>query len=81
MLAGHGIICWADSAKACYDHTVSLIADAARYLNAKLGEAPAFGGMVVAAQSRSRRNRGETIAQIARADDGRAQQGCALVGR
>ena len=22
MLAGHGIICWADSAKACYDHTV-----------------------------------------------------------
>ncbi len=47
MLAGHGIICWADSAKACYDHTVSLIADAARYLNEKLGEAPAFGGMIV----------------------------------
>ena len=47
MLAGHGIICWADSAKACYDHTVSLIADAARYLNDKLGERPAFGGMVV----------------------------------
>nr|WP_086491845.1 bifunctional rhamnulose-1-phosphate aldolase/short-chain dehydrogenase [Novosphingobium panipatense] len=44
MLAGHGIICWADSAKACYEHTVDLIADAANYLNAKLGEKPAFGG-------------------------------------
>lgn len=47
MLAGHGIICWADSAKACYDHTVRLIADAARYLNDRLGEAPAFDGMIV----------------------------------
>jgi rhamnulose-1-phosphate aldolase/alcohol dehydrogenase len=47
MLAGHGIICWADSAKACYDHTVQLIADAAHYLNAKLADKPAFGGPVV----------------------------------
>ncbi len=47
MLAGHGIICWAESAKACYDHTVSLIADAAKYLNGKLAEKPAFGGMAV----------------------------------
>jgi len=44
MLAGHGIICWADSAKSCYEHTVELIADAAKYLNAKLGEKSAFGG-------------------------------------
>jgi rhamnulose-1-phosphate aldolase/alcohol dehydrogenase len=48
MLAGHGIICWADSAKACYDHTVQLIADAAAYLNDKLADKPAFGGPVVA---------------------------------
>jgi rhamnulose-1-phosphate aldolase/alcohol dehydrogenase len=47
MLAGHGIICWADSAKACYDHTVRLIADAAEYLNAKLAIKPAFGGLAV----------------------------------
>jgi len=47
MLAGHGIICWADSAKACYEHTVGLIADAANYLNARLGDGPAFGGAVV----------------------------------
>ncbi len=46
MLAGHGIICWADSAKACYEHTVQLITDAARYLNAKLAGKPAFGGAV-----------------------------------
>ncbi|WP_301287218.1 bifunctional rhamnulose-1-phosphate aldolase/short-chain dehydrogenase [Sphingobium sp. OAS761] len=48
MLAGHGIICWADSAKACYEHTIELIADAAAYLNAKLADAPAFGGEKVA---------------------------------
>ncbi|MBA4354493.1 MAG: bifunctional rhamnulose-1-phosphate aldolase/short-chain dehydrogenase [Novosphingobium sp.] len=48
MLAGHGIICWADSARACYEHTVQLIADAAAYLNAKLAQKPAFGGQKVA---------------------------------
>ncbi|MDT0508291.1 bifunctional rhamnulose-1-phosphate aldolase/short-chain dehydrogenase [Novosphingobium sp. MMS21-SN21R] len=48
MLAGHGIICWADSAKACYEHTVQLIADAANYLNGKLEGKPAFGGQKVA---------------------------------
>ena len=44
MLAGHGIICWADTSKACYDHTVALIADAANYLNDRLAKGPAFGG-------------------------------------
>ena len=47
MLAGHGIICWADSARACYEHTVALIADAANYLNARLAGKPAFGGAVI----------------------------------
>lgn len=44
MLAGHGIICWADGAKACYEHTIGLIADAARYLNERLAGGPAFAG-------------------------------------
>ena len=44
MLAGHGVICWADSAKSCYEHTIGLIADAANYLNSKLAGKPAFGG-------------------------------------
>ncbi len=48
MLAGHGIICWAESSKACYDNTVDLIARAAAYLNAKLALKPAFGGQAVA---------------------------------
>lgn len=48
MLEGHGIICWADTAKACYEHTIGLIADAARYLNERLAAKPAFGGQIVA---------------------------------
>ncbi len=47
MLAGHGIICWADNAKGCYEHTIGLIADAARFLNDRQSGKPAFGGMVV----------------------------------
>ncbi|RST30640.1 bifunctional rhamnulose-1-phosphate aldolase/short-chain dehydrogenase [Sphingomonas ginkgonis] len=46
MLAGHGIICWGDSARACYENTIELIADAARFLNAHLARGPAFGGQV-----------------------------------
>ncbi len=46
MLAGHGIICWADTAKACYDQTIQLIADAAMYLNVRLAKGSAFGGPI-----------------------------------
>ncbi len=46
MLAGHGIICWADSARACYLHTIDLIAEAAEYLNGKLAGGPAFSGAI-----------------------------------
>ncbi len=46
MLAGHGIICWADTAKECYEQTVRLIAEAAEYLNNKMAGKPAFGGAV-----------------------------------
>ena len=47
MLAGHGIICWGEDAKACYHNTIALIADAANYLNARLAGRPAFGGVAV----------------------------------
>jgi rhamnulose-1-phosphate aldolase/alcohol dehydrogenase len=47
MLAGHGIICWGDSSKECYDNTIGLIADAAGYLNERLAAGHAFGGQVV----------------------------------
>ena len=49
ILAGHGVICWADSAQECYERTIGLIAQAAEYLNSKLGDRPAFGGAKVAA--------------------------------
>jgi rhamnulose-1-phosphate aldolase/alcohol dehydrogenase len=49
MLAGHGIICWGDDAKACYENTIGLIADAAHHLNARLAARPAFGGVQTAA--------------------------------
>lgn len=45
MLAGHGVICWGETAKDCYENTIALIADAANYLNARLVEGPAFGGV------------------------------------
>ena len=47
ILAGHGLICWGATSKACYDNTISLVADAARYLNDKLAGGPAFGGEAV----------------------------------
>ncbi|MCB2076811.1 MAG: bifunctional rhamnulose-1-phosphate aldolase/short-chain dehydrogenase [Novosphingobium sp.] len=52
MLAGHGIICWADTAKDCYDQTVRLIALAAEYLNEKLAGKPAFGGAATSSSPR-----------------------------
>jgi rhamnulose-1-phosphate aldolase/alcohol dehydrogenase len=55
MLAGHGIICWGDDSKACYENTIALIADAARYLNARLAGMPAFGGQAVAPLSAAER--------------------------
>ncbi len=48
MLGGHGIICWGDTSKACYQNTIQLIAQAAEYLNAKLTKRPAFGGQAIA---------------------------------
>jgi rhamnulose-1-phosphate aldolase/alcohol dehydrogenase len=51
ILAGHGLICWADSAKTCYQNTIELIADAARYLNEKMGGNAAFGGVLIPPRS------------------------------
>ena len=48
ILAGHGIICWGDTARQCYENTIDLIAAAARYLNQRLARGPAFGGERVA---------------------------------
>jgi len=55
MLAGHGIICWGDTSAACYKNTIDLIADAARYLNERMGRHPAFGGPRLVALSPTER--------------------------
>jgi rhamnulose-1-phosphate aldolase/alcohol dehydrogenase len=44
MLAGHGIICWGETSKLCYENTIDLIAGAANVLNARLTGRHAFGG-------------------------------------
>jgi rhamnulose-1-phosphate aldolase/alcohol dehydrogenase len=48
MLAGHGIICWGESSKACYENTIELVASAAAYLNRRLEKRVAFGGLRIA---------------------------------
>jgi rhamnulose-1-phosphate aldolase/alcohol dehydrogenase len=63
MLAGHGIICWGETSKSCYQNTIDLIADAAGFINAKLKLKAAFGGAVVAPLSESVRR--EKVAQVA----------------
>ena len=57
MLAGHGIICWGESSQQCYGNTISLIGDAAKYLNSRLAGAPAFGGARLAPLSAQERSR------------------------
>jgi rhamnulose-1-phosphate aldolase/alcohol dehydrogenase len=55
MLAGHGIICWGDTSKSCYDNTIDLIARAADHLNKRLATGPAFGGEIMAPKSTQER--------------------------
>src|ERR1700722_9358163 len=38
MLAGHGVIGWGDTSKACYENTLDLIARAAAYLNERVAK-------------------------------------------
>ncbi len=57
MLAGHGIICWGDTSKQCYDNTIDLIARAAVYLNQRLKAGPAFGGQIIESRASGERAR------------------------
>lgn len=47
VLGGHGVICWGETARQCYDNTIDLVTQAAIYLNGKLDGATAFGGLKV----------------------------------
>jgi rhamnulose-1-phosphate aldolase/alcohol dehydrogenase len=48
VLAGHGLICWGESSRSCYENSIQLIGDAVRYLNERLARRPAFGGVRLA---------------------------------
>ncbi len=64
VLAGHGLFSWGDTAKACYENTVDLIARAQAWLageRARRG-APAFGGSRVEALSAPERD--ATLARL-----------------
>jgi rhamnulose-1-phosphate aldolase/alcohol dehydrogenase len=55
ILAGHGLICWGEDSRRCYENTIELIALAATYLNRKMAGALAFGGTIVPAKRRAER--------------------------
>ncbi|HET8882308.1 MAG TPA: class II aldolase/adducin family protein, partial [Solimonas sp.] len=55
VMAGHGLICWGDTARGCYDNSIALIAAAARFLNECLAQGEAFGGRVVAPRAPGQR--------------------------
>jgi rhamnulose-1-phosphate aldolase/alcohol dehydrogenase len=57
MLAGHGVICWGDTSKQCYDNSIDLISKAVAYLNQRLAKAAAFGGQIRDAKSSEERRR------------------------
>lgn len=63
MLAGHGVICWGDTSKSCYENTLDLVNTAAKFLNQKLTDGPAFGGQALAPLSSSERR--ARLAQLA----------------
>jgi rhamnulose-1-phosphate aldolase/alcohol dehydrogenase len=57
ILAGHGIIGWAESSRACYDNTLDLIDRAAAYLNRHVGAARASRGSAAAPRAAPERRR------------------------
>ncbi len=79
VLAGHGLFSWGDSARACYENTVDLIARAQAWLASERTRrgAPVFGGPRVAALPAA--DRDSTLARLlpvlrgASAEGGRAK--------
>src|SRR5579872_1906000 len=82
IMAGHGLISWGDTAHACYENTLDLIAKAADFLDERLDQRPAFGGCVVKPRSdverariaaslapRLRRQGGDSLRKIVHFDD------------
>ena len=62
MMGQHGIINWADDDKECYESTLTLIEKAARFIEAREGDKPVFGGVRV--ESISEDQKRETLIDI-----------------
>jgi len=55
VLAGHGLITWGDTSKACYQNTIDIIRRAEGWLAERIGTAPAFGGERIASRPADQR--------------------------
>jgi rhamnulose-1-phosphate aldolase/alcohol dehydrogenase len=56
VLAGHGLITWGETSKACYQNTIDTIRRAEGWLAERIGTAPAFGGVRVASRPEPQRS-------------------------
>ena len=62
LLAGHGIINWADTSKACYELSLDLIEKAAQYIEDRDKGADTFGGQKFESLADEQKN--DTLAQV-----------------
>jgi rhamnulose-1-phosphate aldolase/alcohol dehydrogenase len=56
VLAGHGLITWGDTSKACYQNTIETIRRAEAWLTERIGTAPAYGGERLSSRSADARD-------------------------
>ena len=56
ILAGHGLVTWGDTSKACYRNTIATIRRAEGWLAERIGTAPAFGGERIASRPANERS-------------------------
>ena len=56
VLAGHGLVTWGDTSKACYRNTIETIRRAEGWLAERISTAPAFGGESVASRAAPERS-------------------------
>jgi rhamnulose-1-phosphate aldolase/alcohol dehydrogenase len=56
VLAGHGLITWGDTSKACYRNTIDTIRRAEGWLVERIGTTPAFGGARAASRPADERS-------------------------
>jgi rhamnulose-1-phosphate aldolase/alcohol dehydrogenase len=60
VLAGHGLICWGEDSRSCYENTIELVALAALHLNRRMAERTAFGGAAISARPAKERRAAAT---------------------